>query len=223
MLKILIADDEKSLMTAVSDYFKSNGFETVGAFNGEEAYELVHSEKFDLIILDVMMPGINGFKLLQKLRSENINTPVIFLTAKTSEEDQIEGFNFGADDYITKPFSLPVLLKKSTALINRSKGINSKNVICCKDITIDLNVGEVYVCGKSINLTHKEYELLKYFLENKNLLLSREKILDHVWGFDYFGDIRVVDTYVKKLRKKLGPASDNIKTIIKEGYKFSEV
>lgn len=222
MYKALIVDDEEGILFSVKSYFANNGFEVATASNLDEAYTHIYSRSFDLYIFDVMLPDGNGFSFCEKLKSHGDTTPVVFLTAKVAEEDQLKGFGIGADDYVVKPFSLAVLLKRCTLIIERAKGIRSKGIIKSGDIIIDTISGDVFVDGKKIILTHRELEVLKYFIEKKNTVLSRDKILDRIWGYDFYGDPRIVDTYIKSLRKHLAESNNTIKTIVKEGYKYEE-
>ena len=219
--KILVADDESRMRKLVRDFLVKEEYEVIEASDGEEAlarfYE--HSD-LSLIILDVMMPKYNGFEVLKEIRQTS-SVPVIMLTAKGTEDDELQGFSLGVDEYITKPFSPKILVARVDAVIRRSgQAKEAKRVVDVGGIHIDTNAHMVLVDGKEIMLSVKEFELLNYFVENPGLALSREKILNAVWDYDYFGDARTIDTHVKKLRSKLGPKGEYIKTIWGLGYKF---
>lgn len=216
--KILIAEDDVSLRHIASAFFAKNGFNVDQAGDGLEACSLVSENHYDAIILDIMMPFKDGREVCKFIRTR-YDVPVIFLTALGSEKDIIEGYGVGADEYITKPFSTKLLLVKVNALINRYRGLLVKNGrICIDEIAIEPSKRQVSVDGTVIEISPKEYDLLLYFIENKNQILTRSRILDAVWGEDFEGYDRAVDTYVKKLRASLGSASHHIETIIKSGY-----
>ena len=195
------------------------GFDTVTANNGKKAVELFKSEAPAIVILDVMMPKMNGWDVCREIR-KNSKVPIIMLTAKSDESSELNGFECGADEYIAKPFSPKILTARVDALIRRSYSIDSSEVTDVGGIIIDKAAHIVKIDGQEIDLSFKEFELLTYFVDNKGLALSREKILNNVWNYDYFGDARTIDTHVKKLRKKLGDKGDYIKTIWGMGYKF---
>ena len=218
-LKILIADDEDRLRKIIVDFLKREGFDVIEAADGGQALNLALSEdRPDLIILDVMMPVMDGWSVLNELR-RTTDIPVILLTAKSSESDQLSGFRLGADDYVTKPFSFSVLVARVQALLRR-KGKLQTQVAQCGNIRIDELAHIAYEDGKPLELTPKEYDLLLFFLENKGVALSREKILNGVWNYDYFGDLRTVDTHVKQLRSKLGSSGEMIVTVRGVGYRL---
>ncbi|WP_338537390.1 response regulator transcription factor [Helicovermis profundi] len=219
--KILIVEDEDRLRELVFLYFKKEGFSVIEASNGREALDKIEANKLDLIILDVMIPEIDGFSLCKKIR-KNSDVPIIIITAKTEEEDKILGFELGADEYVTKPFSPKVLVARAKNLLKRAEGSVRGNVSKYEyeNLVIDYASYEVKVNGKMISLSPKEYDLLLLLVKNKNKVLTREIILDSIWGYDYFGDLRTVDTHIKKLRNKLGESAKYIKTIIRAGYKF---
>ncbi|BEP30065.1 response regulator transcription factor [Helicovermis profundi] len=221
MRKILIVEDEDRLRELVFLYFKKEGFSVIEASNGREALDKIEANKLDLIILDVMIPEIDGFSLCKKIR-KNSDVPIIIITAKTEEEDKILGFELGADEYVTKPFSPKVLVARAKNLLKRAEGSVRGNVSKYEyeNLVIDYASYEVKVNGKMISLSPKEYDLLLLLVKNKNKVLTREIILDSIWGYDYFGDLRTVDTHIKKLRNKLGESAKYIKTIIRAGYKF---
>lgn len=216
--KILIAEDDASLRHIVSAFFEKNGFTVDQAADGDEACRFVMQNRYDAIILDIMMPYKDGREVCKFIRTR-YDVPVIFLTALGTEKDIIEGYESGADEYVTKPFSTKLLLVKVNALINRYRGLLVKDGrVTVDEIVIEPSKRQVSVSGKRIELSPKEYDLLLYFIENKERVLSRDKILDSVWGDDFEGYDRAVDTYVKKLRASLGDASYHIETVIKSGY-----
>ena len=216
--KLLIAEDDVSLRHIVSAFFMKNGFEVDQAGDGDDACRLVIQNHYDAIILDIMMPGKDGKEVCKFIRSR-YDVPVLFLTALGSENDIVEGYEAGADEYVTKPFSTKLLLVKVNALINRYRGLLVKDGrISVDEIVIEPSRRQVSVDGRPVELSPKEYDLLLYFIENKERILSRDKILDAVWGDDFEGYDRAVDTYVKKLRASLGGASHHIETVIKSGY-----
>lgn len=218
-IKILVCDDEERIRKIIKDFLVSAGYSVFEAENGEEAIEIFVSEKnIDLIILDVMMPKMDGFEALKEIRKHS-SIPVLMLTAKGEETDELKGFEGGADEYVSKPFRPRVLIARIEALLKRNKTIIGSEQTVGK-VTINDAARTVKVLGEEIELSFKEYELLKYFAKNKGLALSRNKILNNVWDFDYFGDERTVDTHVKKLRSKLGVCGDYIKTVRGLGYKF---
>lgn len=222
MYNLLIAEDEPMLRNAVKEYFGRRQFEIWEAEDGQQAIKLLKERDFDIILLDIMMPKADGFQVCRTLRRRK-DTPVIFLTARTAEEDQLRGFQLKADDYVTKPFSLPVLHARVCALLQRYKGGNSsRTVLTAKGIRVDLESREVTVDGKTVAMQPKVYALLVYFLENKNRILTRQQLLDQVWGEDVFCYDRAVDSTIKKLRQALGDRAGCIRTIIKVGYRFQE-
>lgn len=221
MYKMLFADDEIKIRETVKDYFSAKGVETCLASNGREAVEAAESEEFDFIILDVMMPVKNGIEACREIR-KSCNAPIIFLSALGEEQDLLRGYGCGADDYIVKPFPLSVLYEKSVAMIKRCNGIDRENRITLSGITLDKNKVRVYAGGKEISLASKDFQLLEYLMSNKNIVLSRSVILSRIWGYDFEGDDRVVDTHIKTIRKALGESADCIKTVIGAGYRFEE-
>ena len=211
-LKVLVVDDEERMRKLISDFLKIKGYETVEAGDGEEAIDVFFADKeIALIILDVMMPKMDGWEVLKTVR-EHSKVPVIMLTARTEETDELKGFEYGADEYISKPFSPKILVARVEAILRRS-GVNQDEVVRVGGIEVDKSAHSVKIDGKEIELSFKEYELLLYFIENKGIALSREKILNNVWNYDYFGDARTIDTHVKKLRAKMGTKGDYIKTV----------
>lgn len=218
-LKILVADDEDRIRKLVGDFLSRSGYEIIEAADGGEALRIATTEPVpDLVILDVMMPVLDGWSVLSEIRRQN-NVPVILLTAKSTENDQLGGFRLGADDYITKPFSPSLLVARVEALLKRGGKVNEAKRVC-GDISIDEAAHVAYVKDVPLELTPKEYNLLLYFLENRGVALSREKILNGVWNYDYFGDLRTVDTHVKQLRSKLGESGNMIVTVRGVGYRL---
>ena len=216
---ILIVEDELKIRFLIRDYLLKDGFNIFEASDGEEGLFQFSKEKIDLIILDIMMPKMNGLEMLEKLR-EVSNVPVIFLTAKGEEEDKLEGYQFGADDYMTKPFSPKVLVAKVKALLKRTREDLDSSIQNFSGLSVNQLSHEVKVNDKIILLSPKEYELLIYLINNESIALSRDNILDNVWGIDYYGDIRTVDTNIKRLREKLLDKSSYIVTVRGSGYKF---
>ena len=218
--KILVVDDEARMRKLVHDFLSRSGYDVIEAGDGEEALDKFYADKnISLIILDVMMPKINGWDVLKEIR-ETSKVPVIMLTAKGDESDELTGFDIGADEYIAKPFSPKILVARVTALLRRTNPEEESSSLSEGGIVVDKSAHTVTIDGKSVDMSFKEFELLSYFLENKGIALSREKILNSVWNYDYFGDARTIDTHVKKLRSKMGVHGDYIKTIWGMGYKF---
>ena len=218
-LKILIVDDEERMRKLLSDFLKIRDFTVLEAGDGEAAVELFFEQQDSaLVILDVMMPRMDGWQVLKAIR-EHSRVPVIMLTARSEETDELRGFEYGADEYISKPFSPKILVARVEAILRRS-GMNAAEKLKLGGIEIDKSAHTVSVEGRDIELSFKEYELLLYFVENKGIALSREKILNNVWNYDYFGDARTIDTHVKKLRAKLGDKGEYIRTVWGMGYKF---
>lgn len=216
---ILIIEDELRIRFLLRDYLTKDDFNVFEASNGEEGLFVFSTQKIDLVILDIMMPVMDGMTMLEKLR-EVSTVPVILLTAKSEEDDKLQGYDYGADDYITKPFSPKVLIAKVKALLKRSREDIDSSSQEFNGLTINKLSHEVRVNGKEITLSPKEYELLIYLVTNEGIALSRDNILDNVWGLDYYGDIRTVDTNVKRLREKLLDRSNLIVTVRGSGYKF---
>ena len=221
-LKILVVDDEERMRTLVRDFLARRGFVVLEASDGMEAGDVCFEQKdIALIIMDVMMPRMDGWDAVREIRKYS-TVPIIMLTAKSDEQDELNGFNLGVDEYIRKPFSPKVLVARVEAILRRSMDAGKQDVLEVGGIVIDKSAHEVYVDGERIELSFKEFELLVYFVENKGIALSREKILGSVWNYDYFGDARTIDTHVKKLRSKLMGRGDMIKTVWGVGYKFEE-
>lgn len=223
---VLVVEDEEKMRGIIVDYFKASGFLVFEAPNGREALEILESAKINLVILDIMIPEIDGWAVCRRIRKIS-DIPIILLTARSDEEDKLMGYEIGADDYITKPFSPKVLIAKTKNLLRRVEGSlsdsNKKKCIDIIGISIDKESMIVKVDDERIDLTPKEYDLLIYMIENKKRVLSRDEIINSIWGYEYIGDLRVVDNHVKKLRKKLGNRSTYIQTIIKVGYKFEVI
>ena len=218
--KILVVDDEARMRKLVSDFLVREGFEVLEAGDGEKAMDLLYSNKdIALVILDVMMPKMDGWQVLREMR-ESSQVPVIMLTARSDEKDELRGFELGVDEYVTKPFSPRTLVARVNAILRRTGGKEENDRIELSGIVLDKSAHQVTIDGEPVELSFKEFELLEYFMENNKIALSREKILNHVWNYDYFGDARTIDTHVKKLRSKLGAKGELIKTIWGMGYKL---
>ena len=219
-LKILVVDDESRMRKLVKDFLTKSGYEVLEAGDGEEAVDLFYKEKdIALIILDVMMPKMDGWQVCREIRQYS-KIPVIMLTAKSDERDELLGFELGVDEYISKPFSPKILVARVEAILRRTGVANPGEKLEAGGIVIDKAAHLATLDGRTMELSYKEFELLTYFLENRGIALSREKILNHVWNYDYFGDARTIDTHVKKLRSKMGDKGEFIKTIWGMGYKF---
>jgi len=220
--KVLLAEDERNLRNIVKTALSQNGFEVDTANNGEEAIMEVNKNVYDIIILDIMMPKIDGIEVCKYIRTK-YDVPVIFLTALNQEKDIVNGYEVGADEYVVKPVSMPILMAKINALIKRYKGLTiEKGVIRIGELKIELARRLVTIEDKIVNLAPKEYDLLIYFIENRNQILSREQILNRIWGAEYEGYDRAVDTHIKKLRAALLSSSHHITTVIKKGYMWEE-
>ena len=218
-IKILVVDDEARMRKLVKDFLSIKGYQVLEAGDGEEAVDLFFQQKdIALILLDVMMPKMDGWEVVKTIRKYS-QVPIIMLTARGEESDELQGFNLGVDEYISKPFSPKILVARVEAILRRSNG-GIQDVIDVGGIHIDKTAHQVSVDGKPVDLSYKEFELMTYFAENQGIALSREKILNNVWNYDYFGDARTIDTHVKKLRSKLGEKGEYIKTIWGMGYKF---
>lgn len=218
-LNILVVDDEPRMRKLVKDFLTVKGFQVVEAGDGEEAIDIFFEQKdIALILLDVMMPKMDGWEVLKTIRKYS-QVPILMLTARGEEQDELQGFKLGVDEYISKPFSPKILVARVEAILRRSSP-GAKDVIDVGGIHIDKTAHQVEIDGKPVDLSYKEFELMTYFAENQGIALSREKILNNVWNYDYFGDARTIDTHVKKLRSKLGEKGEYIKTIWGMGYKF---
>lgn len=219
-LKILVVDDESRMRKLVKDFLVRKKYEVLEAGDGVEAVDIfLENKDISLIILDVMMPRMDGWEVCEEIRSYS-QVPIIMLTAKSDERDELQGFELGVDEYISKPFSPKILVARVEAILRRSGSLMDSESINIGGIEIDKVAHIVKVDGKTIDLSFKEFELLTYFMENRGIALSREKILNNVWNYDYFGDARTIDTHVKKLRSKMGEKGEYIKTIWGMGYKF---
>ena len=219
-IKILVVDDESRMRKLVRDFLERAGFQVLEAGDGMEALDLFYEDQgISLIILDVMMPKMDGWEVCREIRKES-KVPIIMLTARGEERDELNGFELGVDEYISKPFRPKILVARVTALLRRTSGLSMDQTIAAGGIEIDKAAHIVKIDGNMIDLSFKEFELLTYFIENQGIALSREKILNNVWNYDYFGDARTIDTHVKKLRNKLGDKGEYIRTIWGMGYKF---
>lgn len=219
-LKILVVDDESRMRKLVRDYLNKAGFEVLEAQDGEAALDIFFKEKdIALLILDVMMPKLDGWQVCREIR-EFSKAPIIMLTARTDEKDELLGFQLGVDEYISKPFSPKILVARVEAILRRTSKLSKEESLSCGRIRMDKGAHQVFIDDRPIELSFKEFELLAYFMENKGMALSRETILNHVWNYDYYGEPRTIDTHVKKLRSKMGDAGDQIITIRGMGYKL---
>lgn len=219
-LKILVVDDESRMRKLVKDFLAKKNFQVLEASDGEEAMDIFYQEKdIALIILDVMMPKMDGWEVCREVR-KNSKVPIIMLTARGDERDELLGFDLGVDEYISKPFSPKILVARVEAILRRTGQSSPEDVLTAGGIVIDKAAHLATVDDKPMELSFKEFELLTYFLENQGIALSREKILNSVWNYDYFGDARTIDTHVKKLRSKMGDKGEYIKTVWGMGYKF---
>ena len=220
MCRILLAEDNDNLREVMTDYLEDNGFQVTAVPNGAEAWDAFCEQEFRLVLLDVMMPRMNGFEVCRRIRAKE-DVPILFLTARVQEEDQLRGYALGADEYIVKPFSLPVLVAKCKAMLERAGGrAMTEAVITAQGLSVNTLTGKVTADGEEIELPALDLKLLRYFMANQGRILTREQILDRIWGMDYDGSDRVVDTHIKKLRKALGKQGSHIETVIKEGYRF---
>ena len=219
-LKILVVDDETRMRKLIGDFLKKNGYQVIEAADGSEALDIFFEQQdIALIILDIMMPKMDGWQVCKELRAYS-KVPIIMLTAKSEERDELLGFELGVDEYITKPFSPKILVARVEAILRRVGAGNTEDILSAGGIIIDRSAHSVTIDGESVDLSYKEFELLVFFMENIGMALSREKILNSVWNYDYYGDARTIDTHVKKLRSKMGPKGDLIKTIWGLGYKL---
>ena len=219
-LKILVVDDESRMRKLVKDFLTRAGYQVLEAQDGEEAVDTFYSTKgINLLVLDVMMPKMDGWEVVKEIRKVS-KVPIIMLTAKDQEQDELLGFELGVDEYISKPFSPKILVARVEAILRRSNNLSTGEIRKAGGIELDIAAHEVRIDGKVITLSFKEFELLNYFVMNQGVALSREKILNNVWNYDYFGDARTIDTHVKKLRSKMGAKGEYIKTVWGMGYKF---
>lgn len=227
-IRILLVEDDAQIREVVADYFLAKGEGRIlldCAKDGIEGRILTKQREYDLVLLDIMLPGMDGFSLCRSIREHSI-VPIIFLTARGQEEDRLYGYSLGCDDYVVKPFSIAELFAKTQVLLKRSKGMLEANVLRSGDIELNPATFQVTVTeagtGKEVELPPKEYALLKYFMENKGIVLTRDMLLNRIWGYDYMGNDRIVDNHVKKLRKALGTAGTQIKTVVTQGYRLEE-
>ncbi len=222
-MKLLIVDDEQRIRSLIAKYAAFEGYETAEAADGMQAVNMCRERRYDLIIMDVMMPELDGFSAVREIR-KHTDTPVIMLSARGEEYDRIHGFELGIDDYVVKPFSPKELMMRVAAVLKRSGGEKpaESDVISFDGLTIDFTARRVKVDGQELDLSPKEYELLFYMVRNRGIALSREKLISDVWGYDFFGDDRTLDTHIKLLRKQLGPYADRITTLRGVGYRFEK-
>lgn len=218
-IRVLLAEDDKNLNSLVTRYLEKEGYSVYSASDGDEALDIWYEQSIDLAILDVMMPGLDGWEVLEEIRNDSDN-PVIMLTARRDEEDRLHGFELGTDDYITKPFSSRELIMRVKALLKRTGKLSQKDVVELPGISIDNKAMSIKTASGEIHLSAREYEMMVYFIDNKGTALTRMQLLDRIWGYEYTGDTRVLDTTIKRLRKKLADCGDCIKTIRGVGYKF---
>lgn len=218
-IQILVVDDESRMRKLVKDFLQREGYSVLEAGDGMEAMDIFYEQKIDLVILDVMMPRMDGWQTCREIRRDS-TVPIIMLTARSEERDELQGFELGVDEYISKPFSPKILVARVEAILRRTQGSGNADEISAGGIVVDKAAHTVMSDGSPVDLSFKEFELLTYFMENQGIALSREKILNNVWNYDYFGDARTIDTHVKKLRSKLGDKGEYIKTIWGMGYKF---
>lgn len=222
-LKVLVVDDESRMRKLVKDFLLKSNYDVVEAEDGVQAVDIFFAQKdIALVVLDVMMPKMDGYQVCREIRAYS-KVPIIMLTAKSDERDELQGFELGVDEYISKPFSPKILVARIEAILRRTNQGVRAGVMKAGGIEVDKDAHMVKIDGRDIELSYKEFELLTYFMENKGIALSREKILNNVWNYDYFGDARTIDTHVKKLRSKMGKKGEMIKTIWGMGYKFEEV
>ncbi|MDE5802363.1 MAG: response regulator transcription factor [Lachnospiraceae bacterium] len=222
-LKVLVVDDESRMRKLVKDFLLKSNYDVIEAEDGVQAVDIFFAQKdIALVVLDVMMPKMDGFQVCREIRAHS-KVPIIMLTAKSDERDELQGFELGVDEYISKPFSPKILVARIEAILRRTNQGAHAGVMKAGGIEVNKDAHMVKIDGRDIELSYKEFELLTYFMENKGIALSREKILNHVWNYDYFGDARTIDTHVKKLRSKMGEKGEMIKTIWGMGYKFEDV
>ena len=220
-LKILVVDDEARMRKLVKDFLSKSGYDVIEAEDGSQALDLFFKQKdIALIILDVMMPKMDGCETRREIRQYS-QVPIIMLTARSDEKDELQGFQLGVDEYISKPFSPKILVARVEVILRRTNQLGADDTLEAGGIVVNKAAHSVVIDGENVELSYKEFELLTYFMENKGIALSREKILNNVWNYDYFGDARTIDTHVKKLRSKMGGKGELIKTIWGMGYKFS--
>lgn len=217
-MNILICDDDREIVRAIEIYLKNEGYRTLPAYDGLQALQILEQEPVHLVIMDIMMPGMDGLSVTEKIRATR-NVPIILLSAKSEDYDKIQGLNLGADDYVTKPFSNRELMMRVRSLIRRSSK-TTETVLEAGRIKINVRAHRVILDGKEVDLSPKEYDLLMFFWENCDIALSREKIIDKIWGYDYYGDMRTIDTHIKRLRSKIKDSGCEIQTVRGVGYRF---
>lgn len=220
---VLIVEDENILREISKDYFLDTGFDVLEARDGMEAINLFESFRVDLIILDIMMPKLDGWSVCKRIREKSV-VPIIFLTARSDEEDTLLGFELGADDYVTKPYSPRVLVARAKRLLKSHSHTSSQNehTLTSEHIEVNLQSHSVKVDGRPVTLTHTEFEILTYLMSNRNIVVTREQLIMKIWGYEYSGDDRIINTHMRNLRNKLGTSANTIKTIVRVGYKFEE-
>lgn len=218
---LLLVEDEPGIRKLIQMYLRDENFSILEAEDGEEAIRLFRAYKIDFVILDIMLPQVDGLRVCEYIRDTS-DVPIIMLTAKTQEEDKLRGFAYGTDEYVTKPFSPKILVARMKALLKRVEGKVSKgtSIFAVEGLTLNYATGKLSIDGQDVALTHKEFDLLVYFVQNRGVILSKDSILNSVWGYDYYGDPRTVDTHIKRLREKLGQRSTYIVTIRGRGYSF---
>lgn len=224
MYRVLLVEDDKNIQSLVYNYFvkkENNIFQVDIAGNGQSGLEMAYENNYDLLLLDVMLPELDGFELCREIRKSS-DVPIMFITARVEEADILNGYALGCDDYVVKPFPLPVLYQKASALIKRSKGLVRSKVFSAGNLSLNPNNGKVICDGEEIRLTAREYSILKVLIENKGMIISRDRLLDIVWGYNSGADERVLDTHMRNLRKALGTNGKLIKTAIRRGYKIEE-
>lgn len=222
MPRLLIVDDEEKIRAVVREYAEFDGYEVEEAQDGMDAVEKVRRSDFDIIVMDIMMPKLDGFSACREIRKTK-KTPIIMLSARGEEYDKLFGFELGIDDYVVKPFSAKELLARIRAVLARSTGSSAEEIVTYRGLVINMTAREVTIDGKRVQMTPKEYDLLFYLVKNMNIALSREKLLEEVWGFDFYGDDRTVDTHIKMLRNSLGEYRNLIITLRGMGYKFEKI
>jgi two-component system, OmpR family, response regulator len=221
---ILIVEDEEILREIIKDYFSSAGYHALEAHDGQEALQLFAENEVDLVILDIMLPIIDGWAVCRRIRKQS-NVPIIMLTARSDEDDTLLGFELGADDYVTKPYSPPILLARAKRLLettHHSLPRTNENTFSINEIYVHFPSKTVKVKGEMIHLTHTEFEILTHLMRNKGLVISREQLMMSIWGYDFTGDDRTINTHIRNLRQKLGSKANLIKTIVRTGYKFED-
>ena len=222
MANILVCDDDKDIVEAISIYLEQEGYTIFKAYDGLEAINVLRSQKVDLLIIDIMMPKLDGIRATLKIREEN-PLPIIILSAKSEDADKILGLNVGADDYVTKPFGMMELVSRIRAVLRRTSKKEEDDTYVLGEIRMDRKKHEVTVAGEPVALTLKEYELLRKLMENQNIVLTRDKLLEEIWGYDFDGETRTVDVHVRTLRQKLGQAGEYIETVRGVGYRIGEI